>query len=250
MRTKLVLLPLASLVALTLGAGPALADGNAPAGNNGTIKIDGVPADDGNDNVPHPGCGFTVEFFGYDAGDRTARLEFDAQSPLEGGMLAEVPTRFTVAERTGGNQLNHRVEVDLADVLAGRTPHPKQGYHVKLTVHVDGAQGADVKHKVFWISECVDAGVYVAEAGTAVPAPTTTTTVAPTTTTAPAENGLGGAGGPGSGAVLGASEEAGTLGVGGELPRTGTTTWALALTALTLLAAGAALVATGRRPAA
>ena len=245
---KLVLFPLASLVALSLGAGVAHADGNAPAGNNGTIKIDGVPADDGNDNVPHPGCGFTVEFFGYDAGERHARLEFDAQSPLEGGMLLELPTRFTVAERTGGNQLNHRLEVDLADVLAGRTPHPMQGYHVKLTVHVDGAQGADTKHKVFWVSECVDAGVFVAEAGTAVPV--TTTTAAPTTTTAPPENGLGGAGGPGEGGVLGASEEAGTLGVGGELPRTGTTTWALALTAVTLLAAGAALVATGRRPAA
>jgi LPXTG-motif cell wall-anchored protein len=250
MRTRFLLLPLASLAAtLTFGAGVAHADGNAPAGNNGTIKIDGVPAEDGNDNKPHPGCQFTVEFFGYDAGARTATLEFDAQAPTDGGTLLEDTQHFTVAERTGGNQLDHRATYDLTQALAGRTPHPKQGYHVKLTVHVDGAQGADVKHKVFWVSECAAAGAYSAPAEAVT---TTTTTVAPTTTTAAPSASVNGSGSdsaltPG---VLGAEETAGTAGVSGSLPRTGSTTGPLAATAVALLAAGSALVAAGRRRAA
>jgi LPXTG-motif cell wall-anchored protein len=202
--------------------------GQAPAGNNGTIKIDGVPAEDGNDNKPHPGCAFTVEFFGYDAGARTATLAFEAQAPTDGGMLLEDTQHFTVAERTGGNQLDHRAQYDLSTALATLTPHQKQGYHVKLTVHVDGAQGADEKHKVFWVSECANAGVFAAD--TAV-APTTTTTVAvPVTTPAPS-------------GVLGAEETA----PAGGLPRTGSSTAPLALTAFGLVAAGGALVAAGRR---
>jgi hypothetical protein len=55
--------------------------------------------------------------------------------------------------------------------FTGFEPHPQQGFHVKLTINADGSQGADVKHKVFWVTGCV------------VP-PTTTTT---TTTTTPHE---------------------------------------------------------------
>nr|MBA2599991.1 hypothetical protein [Actinomycetota bacterium] len=46
--------------------------------------------------------------------------------------------------------------IDLSDALAesGATPHAKQGYHVKLTVNADGSQGADSKHKVFWVQSC------------------------------------------------------------------------------------------------
>ena len=39
--------------------------------------------------------------------------------------------------------------------LTGITPHPIQGWHIKLTVNADGSQGADVKHKVFWVTGCV-----------------------------------------------------------------------------------------------
>jgi LPXTG-motif cell wall-anchored protein len=251
---KLLLIPVATLATtLLLGTGVAHADGNAPAGNNGTIKIDGVPAQDGNDNKPHPGCQFTVEFFGYDAGDRTATLEFEAQAPTDGGMLLEDTQHFTVAERTAGNQLDHRAEYDLSAALATRTPHPKQGYHVKLTVHVDGAQGADVKHKVFWVSECAAAGVFEAEAPVTTVAPTTTTVVpAPVAGT---ESGTGAAGSvvagaPAPGSEVLASEAAAPAtgaAVGGSLPRTGTGTAPLAATAAGLLGAGAALIAAGRR---
>jgi hypothetical protein len=33
-------------------------------------------------------------------------------------------------------------------------PQPQQGFHVKLTINAEGSQGADVKHKVFWVTGC------------------------------------------------------------------------------------------------
>jgi LPXTG-motif cell wall-anchored protein len=247
--TKLLFLPAAVLAAtVAFGPGVAHANGNAPAGNNGTIKIDGTPAEDGNDNKPHPGCQFTVEFFGYDAGDRTATLEFEAQAPTDGGLLLEDTQHFTVAERTGGNQFDHRAEYDLSEALASRTPHPKQGYHVKLTVHVDGAQGADVKHKVFWVSECAAAGAFEAETPTTTVPPTTTTVApVPVTTVGSTSSGSGATG------VLGESETApaaAPAAARGSLPRTGTTSGPMAAAALGLVAGGSALVAASRRRAA
>ena len=38
--------------------------------------------------------------------------------------------------------------------LSGIEPHPQQGVHVKLTVNAEGSRGADVKHKVFWVTDC------------------------------------------------------------------------------------------------
>ena len=118
---------------LTLLTGLAWADPNPP-GNNGTIKIDDTPVDDAPDNEPHVGCSFQVDFYGYDEGDLDASQTYTLD-------------------------------------LTGIEPHPLQGVHVKLTINAEGSQGADVKHKVFWVTGCV-------------PGPTTTTT-APTTTIAP-----------------------------------------------------------------
>jgi hypothetical protein len=141
-------------VAMIATASPALAKSDAPAGNNGTIKIDDVAMDEGNENNPHPGCTFVVDFFGYDVGTRLATLDFVGQAPTGGGALLHDSFTFDVASRESGNQLDASRTVDLSDALADIEPHPKQGWHVKLTVHVDGAQGSDVKHKVFWVSDC------------------------------------------------------------------------------------------------
>jgi hypothetical protein len=57
----------------------------------------------------------------------------------------------------GGSEagLDASREYDLTSALVGHyTEHPQQGYHVKLTVHADGSQGADTKHKVFWVKGC------------------------------------------------------------------------------------------------
>ena len=67
---------------------------------------------------------------------------------------------------------------DLSTALEGFEQHPQQGWHVKLTVNNDGSQGADVKHKVFWVTGCE-----VPPPTTTPTAPTTTTTEEPTTTT-------------------------------------------------------------------
>jgi LPXTG-motif cell wall-anchored protein len=165
-------LTLLTLPAVALMALPAYAQqgGDAPPGNNGTIKIDGVLMDEGNENNPHPGCTFVVDFFGYDVGTRTATLEFEGQAPTGGGMLLTDTFTFEVASRESGNELNHSQPVDLSDELAGIEPHPQQGWHVKLTAHVDGSQGSDRKHKVFWISECAEAGDVMAEEESVVPA--------------------------------------------------------------------------------
>src|SRR3954451_18143262 len=144
-------------VATIASIAPAFADGDAPPGNNGTIKVDNVAMDDGNENVPHPGCTFVVDFFGYDVGTRTATLDFEGQEPTGGGQLLVDTFTFDVASRDSGNQLDVSRTVDLTSALAGIEPHPQQGWHVKLTVHVDGSQGSDVKHKVFWVSECAGA---------------------------------------------------------------------------------------------
>ena len=77
--TSRVIAALVGVIAAASLAGPALAssdnksdNGNKPPGNNGTIKIDGVPMDGDTGNEPHVSCQFGVNFFGYDAGTQTA----------------------------------------------------------------------------------------------------------------------------------------------------------------------------------
>jgi hypothetical protein len=145
-----------SVMAGTAFAAAAHGSRNAPPGNNGTIKID-TAVFSGNRNHPHVGCEFFVNFFGYDGGTQQATLSFEPWAPTRGGVVAERETSWSVPARTAGNQLDHRYgPVNLSAALAGITPHPRQGFHVKLTVHVTGSQGADVKHKVFWIEPCVE----------------------------------------------------------------------------------------------
>jgi hypothetical protein len=70
----------------------------------------------------------------------------------------------------GGSEagLDAEATYDLSGLLDGFEQHPQQGWHIKLTINADGSQGSDLKHKVFWVTDCE------------VPPPTTTTTV-PTT---------------------------------------------------------------------
>jgi len=142
--------------------------GQRPPGNNGTIKIEGGAYDGGMDNDPHVSCTLSVSFFGYDAGTQSATLDFTPVAPTRGGSTLSLSTSWQTAFRSGGNQLDTNYPVSgLDSALAGIAP-AKQGYHISLTVHVTGSQGADVKHKVFWYQPC---------AAASVPAPAT---VAPT----------------------------------------------------------------------
>jgi len=159
-------------------AGHTKADpSNTPAGNKGTVKIDdesfnGIP-----DNDPHPGCTFFLQFFFFPR-STTATYTFamwnpttqnnKSKGPSTGGSIALDPAAKPNAERL----------IDLRSFLqnSGIAPQPKQGWHLKLTIHAPGAQGADVKHKVFWVN-C------------AAPAPSGSPTVSPTVTQSPSPTG-------------------------------------------------------------
>jgi hypothetical protein len=129
-----------------------------PPGNNGTVKLDGVPLGNGKGNEPHVGCVFNVEFYNFDEGDEAdfmATVTFALQAPTlrEGD---KKPGEILLTDKVfigedaagGGNDLDASKEYQLS--FDGIEAHPKQGYHVKLTVNAPGSQGADKKHKVFW----------------------------------------------------------------------------------------------------
>ena len=143
------------------GAGsvtPTSDRGNTPPGNNGTIKIHEVgTAREDTRNEPHVSCEFLVEFYGYDGGPQSITdMDFELWSPTRGGTYSTSAAMDPKpATRTSGNQWDFEMAFDADDILTDAgAPHEQQGYHVKLTVHVTGSQGSDVKHKVFWLSPC------------------------------------------------------------------------------------------------
>jgi hypothetical protein len=145
-------------ITLIAAATPALAQ-QAPPGNNGHIFVGEYELDGSNGNDPHVSCGFTVSFFGYDAGDQSATITVTPWSPTDGGAPFTERTSWTTAERTSGNQRNADVQIapsKVADAFAG-VEAAAQGWHAKVEVHVTGSQGADVKHKVLWIEPCPEA---------------------------------------------------------------------------------------------
>jgi hypothetical protein len=173
-RSKLMMIAVAVFVAamVTFLAGLASAGPNPP-GNNGTIKIDDVAFDDHPNNEPHVGCVFQVDFYGYDQGDLDATVTFQAHPPTQRTGDDQVLLTDTVFigeddNSGGGSQAGLDASETYTLDFTGITPHPVQGFHVKLTVNAEGSQGADVKHKVFWVTGCA-------------PAPTTTTTGATST---------------------------------------------------------------------
>lgn len=146
----------AATCALAAAAATAPAFAADPKGNNGTIKIDDQPFDTHPNNQPHVGCVFQVDFYGFDKGNLTARVTFRGQAPTGKGILLErdfVPIGEDAAG--GGTDLDAERTYDLTSVLPTLgEPHPKRGYHIKLTVNAPGSKGADTKHKVFWVQPC------------------------------------------------------------------------------------------------
>ena len=168
--SRTLLLLLVAMVAAVAGAVPgsraeAASKKNVagdPPGNNGTVKIsrDAQPDEDLG-NEPHgDNCLLWLEFYGFDAG-QTANITFTLQAPTKpaekGDVLIDDKDVPISADPAGGgpNDPEPRLEYGykLSDKLVGVTPHPKQGYHIKLSVEVIQAPGAS-KHKVFWMSPC------------------------------------------------------------------------------------------------
>ena len=158
MRRQLLAGGAAVIAALALGiAVPALSQGVPnPPGNNGTIKIDDLEFDDHPNNEPHVGCVFQVDFYGYDEGDLFADVTFRAHPPTGSGQVLLTDTVFIGEDDNsgGGSEAGLDASETYTLDLSGFTPHPQQGFHVKLTINADGSQGADKKHKVFWVQGC------------------------------------------------------------------------------------------------
>ena len=150
--------------ALAAGVVPsaiAAAEGG-PVGNNGTVKIDGIAFDDAPDNEPHVGCKFQVDWYGFDA-NATSDVTFELQPPttLAGKAPFQSFKQLDGDDNSGGGSeagLDGSQQYDLRPLVSGVKAHPIQGYHVKLTINTTTSIGADVKHKVFWVTGCVDSG--------------------------------------------------------------------------------------------
>ena len=166
--------------------GPAPAGANPP-GNNGTVKVDGLAFDDHPDNEPHPGCTFQVDFYGFDEGDLSADVSFEAVPPTgQGQLLADVVFIGEDDNSGGGSEagLDASRTYNLTDALQGFAAQPQQGFHIKLTIHAEGAQGADTKYKVFWVGACLPSPTPTLPPGPN-PSPSPCPTLPPTATLPP-----------------------------------------------------------------
>jgi hypothetical protein len=179
------------VVAMVVTAGVAVAQlasaAPNPPGNNGTIKVDDVPFDDAPDNEPHVGCTFQVDFYGYDEGDLFADVTFESHPPTGPVVTLLTDTVFIGEDDNAGGGSEAGLDASETYTLdfTGIEPHPNQGFHVKLTINADGSQGADVKHKVFWVTGCPPVTTTTTSTTSSTTSTTAPTTTSTTTTTLP-----------------------------------------------------------------
>ncbi len=257
-RSRLFVIALASMVAggVWLLGGPAFAGPNPP-GNNGTIKVDDLPFDDHPNNEPHVGCIFQVDFYGYDEGDLFADVSFESHPPT--GPVQELLTdRVFIGEDDnagGGSEAGLDASETYTLDFTGIAPHPNQGFHVMLTIHAEGSQGADTKYKVFWVQGCGGEETTTTTGATSSSGSTTSTTGGGGSTTSTTGGGGSSSSEPGS-SVGGSSSSAagGSAGgvssteAGAGLAGTGANTAALLGAGLSLFGLGTAtLLAAARR---
>ena len=137
---------------------PAPKPAGDPAGNNGTVKVDAAAYDTRVDNEPHASCAFRVTFFGFDEG-QTADITVTGIAPTRGGLLLQdkaVPTSGDAAGGAAPDPDGATRVYTIDDLgLGGVSPHPKQGYHVKVAVDSLEAPGG-AKQKVLWLEPCED----------------------------------------------------------------------------------------------
>ena len=135
-----------------------------PAGNNGTVKIAGLGELDGiPNNTPHPGCTFQVEWYGFDQGaDVVSQVSFAMHAPTDDVALSVAgdTSVFVGGDPASGAGTDTGLDgVETYTLTFDGAPHPKQGYHLKLTVATPRSQGNDTLTKVFWVEPCETAPV-------------------------------------------------------------------------------------------
>jgi hypothetical protein len=206
----------ALILAIPMVAGGAPPGSTHPPGNNGTVKVDALPWDDHPDNEPHVGCVFEIDLYNYEQGDLWATYAFELWSPTGSGSLHDGEVFVGEDANGGGTDLDASTgPIDLSASLAasGAAPHPNQGFHVKLTVHADGSIGADVKHKVFWVTGCAAAE---SESPSVAPSESESPSVAPSESESPSETETSSP--PGVGAGGGSTSSPTVLGESGTSP--------------------------------
>jgi hypothetical protein len=159
------------------------------AGNNGTIKVDGAEFDSHPDNEPHVGCGFQIDFYGFEASIPVS-MTFTLQEPTGTDVIYTEDGTLDDDDATGGGSqagLDGQFTIDLTDALDSYEPQPNQGYHVKLTITADDGDpyGSQVKHKVYWVTGCGDTTTTTTSSTTTTTEGTTTTESTTTTTGSP-----------------------------------------------------------------
>jgi hypothetical protein len=144
----------ASFAFVVWGATSLAADAD-PAGNNGTVKITPHVGSDSSQNNAHVSCSFDLDWYGFDQGpDIVSTVDFTMQAPTsDATVTATDPSHVFVGDDPAGGGTDFDGEATYTLAFAG-TPDPEQGYHVKVTVHTPGSQGADTKYKVFWVQPC------------------------------------------------------------------------------------------------
>ncbi|MGB0101909.1 MAG: hypothetical protein WBP61_16650, partial [Nocardioides sp.] len=165
MRARLLTAATAALAstALVAGVAPAVAaagqagndKGGNPGGNNGTVKIADIDADESTSNDPHVECSFRIRWFNFDKGDEiNSYVSFTPQAPTKDITILPGHDFVWVGgdDAGGGNDLDGDKAYTLA--FSGGEPHPVQGYHVKVSVATPGSKGNDTKSKVIWIKPC------------------------------------------------------------------------------------------------
>ena len=149
-----------------------------PPGANGTVKIDGLEFDNGIDNEPHVTCQFQVKFFNFDE-DEHANIVFTVQPPTgQDTELLRLDNVLVSDDPAGGGagDPDETFTFSADDLgLGAFSPHPQQGFHVKLTIERIGAPGAG-KHKVFWVEPCATPTPTSPSPSPTTPSPTPTRT--------------------------------------------------------------------------
>jgi LPXTG-motif cell wall-anchored protein len=232
-----------------LGGGLAAAGPNPP-GDNGTVKLDRLPFDDHPDNQPHVGCVFQVDFYGFDEGALFADVTFESHPPTPTGpgpavtLLTDTVFIGEDDNSGGGSEAGLDASETYTLDFTGIEPHPNQGFHVELTVHADGSQGADTKYKVFWVTGCGPGQTTTTTSGTTTTTTGETTTTSGTTTSTGPSSSVGGSttSMPGS-SVGGSNSSAG--GGGGASGGGGLGLASTGSNAVVLLAAGLSILGIG-----
>jgi hypothetical protein len=230
-------------MAITFIAGLSLLSGTAfaadPPGNNGTVKIDrNAPFDDDPNNEPHVTCPFQIDLYGFDEGNFNATITLLAWDPTQPERVHRVADDVTIFigedPAGGGTDLDASQTYDAGTLdFSGIDPQENQGFHVKAIIHAEGSQGADVKHKVFWVQPC--------EAEETTTSSSSTTSSSTTSTTTPGGGGKSEQSTTTSSTILGAAAGKGVL------PFSGSNSLPLLVAGLALLGLGAASVLITRR---